>query len=275
MTNRGLLAAREQWKYYRPVCATAGSSGLVQPSFDAGPTLANGNPYQFGRYVRDPDTNFVTAEIQFATVGATTLGEGAAWVFSLPVPARRTVELDASTRNCPVPIGTGLCYWSFVPVPNANVPCIVTLADAFPSLAGGEDSWVQLYAPYILSWGSESTRSGTDAVTARAGFPVNARDVEIVQTNGALTAAQSCPVVTTSSDTTFTVRNRAGSAPGSAWTFDWKIRAEPPAGQTGALVGPGTVSAADRIGCVPWDWSRFTSLGPFGNVFIQLGYEAA
>jgi hypothetical protein len=26
---------------------------------------------------------------------------------------------------------------------------------------------------------------------------------------------------------------------------------------------------------VPWDWSRFTSLGPFGNFFIQINYEAA
>lgn len=271
MSNRGILQAKERWRYFKPTIAVAGTSGLVQPYFDE----SAGYQFQFGRYVLDPDTNFVTCEMQFEAILATTFGEGAAYVFRLPVPARRPVTADPVTRNCPIPIGVGMCYMAGAVAPNANIPCTATLADAFDSLQDEEDHWCQLYAPYILSWGSGSTATQPYSFNHRAGFAVNARDVEITLKDSTLSAAQSCLCVTATSSTQITVRNRAGSAPSGTMTFDWKVRAEPPSGQAGALVGPGTVSGADRVGCVPWDWTRFNNaFTPLPVIFINVSYEA-
>lgn len=274
MSNRGILQSKERWRYFKPTIATAGTSGLVQPWFDD----SFGYGYQFGRYVLDPDTNFVTCEMQFEAVGATTLGEGAAYVFRLPIPARRPVIADPVTRNCPIPIGVGMCYLPGAVMPNANTQCTATLADAYDSLQDEEDHWCQLYAPNILSWGTATHASGTTVtVTHQAGFAMNARDIEITPTNGGYSVAQAFPVVQTASITTtaFQIGNRANTAPAASQTFSWKIRAEPASGQTGAVVGPGTLSGSDRIGCVPWDWSRFNAgFGPYPVIFINVSYEA-
>lgn len=269
MTNRGVLRSNERWQFFKPRLAIAGTGGETQPVLKD----VDGTTYNNGTYVRDPETNYVTAQMQIAFVSESdgagghvdpTIGSGGPYVMRLPVPARRRVEIDAN-RRCPIPLGRGMCYLSFV-APLINVPVVPMLADKYLSLGGAEDSWIQFAAPYVLSWGTESWSSGTSyTVTHKAGYTPSAYDIEIVQTDTVIASNNGQLVVTATDATTFTVRNRAGTAPSSATGFNWKIRGEPPTGQNGLLVSP----------TVPFDWTRYNYLGPYPNLFVQFGYEAA
>lgn len=262
MSNRGILRSNERWQYFKPLAHVAGTGSETQPVLND----IDGTTYQNGRWVRDPDTNYVTVQMQIVLVGTgATAGSGGPLLLRLPTPARRAIELDAN-RNCPIPLGTGMCYLSVI-APFVNVPVVPTLADRYASLGGNEDSWIQLYAPYVVSWGT-LTGTGTGAnqsVAHRAGFAVDARDVELVPTSTAQSSASGLFAVIATDSTNITVASRTAGSISASQTISWKVRAEPPTGQTGALVSPTT----------PFDWSRFTIFGPYPNLFVQLGYEAA
>jgi hypothetical protein len=262
--NTGTISnqGRDNWRVYRPSMLCAANGAVTHPVVQEAGSGVQLSP--FGRWTIDDD-GLVTAEIMVQFIGSTTIGSGSAYVWSLPVKARRGLPGAAVAY----PLGTGMSYFSFAggADPRSNVQCIPTLADPWTSLGGAEDFYCQMIAPYVLDWGTGTIGTGSPSVTVnhRAKYAFSAQDVEIIPTD-ASTIPTTSPYlyVTGISSTQMTVSNRGATAPsGSGATFSWKVRGEPPA--NGAYVSP----------TVPWDWSRFTSLGPFGNFFIQINYEAA
>ena len=266
MPAKGMIANQIAggWNYYTIDLKCAGTGGETQPYLDR-KQFNEGNPTQYGRFQQDLDTGWVNGQVQIQFVAASTIGAGSAYVLSLPRPVVRAFPGKAD----PTPIGKAMCYWSGSWASgqrNSNLPCIVTAADPFVSLNGLEDRWAQIYAPEILSQGTATIINGTQTITVAhdLGYAFNAVDVEYncTSSNVASTNAFVSVTAVTSSDLTFGTRNNATS-PGL--DISWKVRARVgmPTGSTGALVSP----------TVPWAWSQFTSLGPFGNIFVKLGYE--
>lgn len=259
--NRGFIPGlnADGWREYRPKLLTAGSGGETQPTLDE----VNGH-WQFGRYII-LNRQIVVAEVQLSFVGTFNVGAGSAYVISLPFPANRWTGQGSASR---IPIGQGMTYFSYVPAPNANTPVVPTLADPFTSLAGSEDYYFQCYCPYILDWGTSAILATNSAVTVshRAKYAFSAYDVEITPTVLPAGTNQLLPLeVDTITSTTFRVKAQgAVNGTGSDLSFSYKIRGEPPTGQAGALMSP----------TVPWDWTRGTMFGPFGNIFVQLAYQA-
>lgn len=262
--NRGALAGLipTTWKTYKPqvlaVGQNADQSGLTQPFFDT-----TGGKFQFGRYMRLND--LIVVQIQTSGVGVnTTWGVGDAYVWSLPIPARRAVPGVASL----LPIGEAMCYISTTE-PYPNVPCAATLADPWPSLNGTQDNYLQLYATQCTSWGSETAWTSTSArtVTHYLGRTPLASDITVTSTAYAGSGNTNPWYVDTIGGSTFAVHTWSDiSMTAGAGAFSWKIIAEPLTGQGGNLVGP----------FVPFNWAARTSfLAPFGNIFIELAYEPA
>lgn len=260
--NTGVISnqGRDNWRVYRPQMLCAANGAVTHPSLvesaDVGGGVYQQTQKPFGRWTIDED-GLVTAEIMAELIGAATVGSGTAYVWSLPVKARRPLPGEAMAA----PLGTGMSYFSFLPAPNVNVLCVPTLADPWSSLGGAEDFYCQMIAPYVLSWGTDTVTSGASGVTTnhRCGFAVSAYDIEVVPTDADLGTGSPYHYISSITSTQMTIAHRTTATADHA--LSWKVRAEP----SSAYVGPS----------VPWDWSRFSSAGPFGNFFIQLSYEAA
>lgn len=262
--NRGLLAgltsrtwSRYEWDMVVTNDDPAGA-GLTQPTFDT----YNGR-YQFGRYM---DLNgLIVVQAQVSYVGSTTVGSGGPYAFKLPVPARRSTPDTAVWE----PIGAAMCYFS-ITGPYVNVPVTPILARPYKSLQGRHDSYCQFIAGRVVSWGSVDINaiapSGRETISHRVGMTPQASDIQLVPMSYTGTQNVNPYWVDTIGSSTFEVHtyNNNGSG-GGVLDLGWKIDAEPAAGVGGNLVGP----------YVPFDWSRFTSLSPFGNFFIELVYEPA
>lgn len=254
--NRGIASntAVGAWKFYNLEIRTVGA-GAIQPYFDK----VDGHTYQYGRYQQDLGTGWVTGQVQVEMIANTTLGSGDNYIFSLPVPA---VRLVPDTTD-PHPIGAAMCYWSFSPAPNQNMPCVATLAN--PTAGLNADTWFQIYAPEILAQGTGSLLATGVATTVSHGlnYAPNAEDIQIAFTGTTIPNTSAWAYISNITSTTFDVRTR--TAPSASCAFSWIIRGVPGSQTGGALVGP----------YVPWAWSRFTSLGPFGNIFVQFAYQGA
>lgn len=267
--NRGTLANQpaDMWRYYDAKCMYADDAlvaASAQPTFDT----VDGRSYQFGRYVIEDD-GLVVAEIQAQLIGTSQVGgnnSGERFVFRLPLKAKR---MTGPGTVCPVPIGTAMSYFSFT-APNVNVQCTPTLADPLLSLGGDEDYYCQLYAPYFLNWGTDSIANGaaaSGAIDSACKFlPGNAAEITATCTNGNVGVGTPFLFLDNfGSGGTFRANTRAATT--AQLDFGWKARLEPVVGST---------TSAPRVGAYyPFDWSRFTSLGPFGNMFVSLQYEAA
>lgn len=265
MTNVGVITNSRlgQPSYFKPEVLCAANGAVTHPTF---PERISGQAhinYGFGRWSIDED-RIVTVEMQTQFIDDATLGSGSAYVWRLPVPARRAKGYGSD----PTPIGEGMCYWSTV-APFSNVTCIATLADPWTSLGGNEDSYCQLYAPWRLDWGTFTIASGatTAVVNHRSGYAFSESDLEVLIPAGDTGLLTTKPWLLansiSSTQVTFGVRVATDAATDS---IGYKVRGEPPTGQGGANVSP----------TVPWDWSRFDpATGPFGNIFLQLSYPAA
>lgn len=267
MSNVGLLAGlnTDTWHRYEPklISTTATVGPGQQPITDTTNNYPNGNP--FGRYLI-ADHNYVIVEIQLGWTGAFTIGtpnDDAAWLFKLPFPANRWTGAGQPSLT---PLGLGMAYFSFQD-PQATVPMVVTLANPFATLNGTEDEWIQCYCPHRLIWGTGTLTSSSTTTTVQ--YCTNSRtfdlprpeDIELVYTSVTSTASvwpYSIQNITTS---TFDIVHR--NFPAGGVTYAYKIKAKPPTGATGPLLGP----------TMPWDWTRAT-VPPFGWVFLQCAYEA-
>ena len=259
--NTGVIAnqGRDNWRVFQPEMLCAANGAVTHPAIIESASGSQQSP--FGRWTIDED-GLVTAEIQFSFVGTTSIGSGSAYVWRLPVKARRLLPGAAVAYPC----GSGLSYFSFASPsgnPNTNVSCVPTLANPWTSLAGAEDFYCQMIAPYVLSWGTDTVLSGTAGITTnhRCGFAVAAYDIEVTATDADIGVASPYHYIANLTSTQMLIGHRTNAT--ADFALSWKVRGEPTT--DGAFVSP----------TMPWDWSRFTDLGPFGNFFIQLSYEAA
>lgn len=270
--NRGQLigSTQPQIQFYEPTIVCAANSGTpTNPSL----TRIDGHTYQFGRFVQiNPALVYVEIQLQFLGAQADStgsVGSGGAYCFSLPpeFPLKRTNP--GQIERVPISPGTGMCYLSFgsAAKPDVNVECVPVPADPWVTLNGQEDSYFSLMAPHCLDWGTFTMANGAApyTVTHGLGYAFSAYDLEtLVMTNTTPTNAfwpVNVPTVTTAD---FTVQSQNAAGPsGTTQAAAWKVRAEPPTGQAGALVGP----------AVPWDWTKVSAITPFGNFFVTLLYE--
>lgn len=264
MTNKGLLADEgvDAWTYTTLDLKAVAASGTPTD-----PTLSTlGDPqYNWCRYTIDPSTGTCVAQYQFQTIDAAASqfdpGTGDAWVFRLPVPARRL--------GVGVPIGTAMAYRSFNP-PLTNIKCVPQLADeSWPQLRSDPDSWFQVAVPYGTYIPPTATITGTsgsgESVTLAHEMPFTpkAYDFEVVSVTPGPTAGGAPFSIEGINSTQYTVIAFNITA-GVDWDFNVRIVAEPPTG--GGWVGP-------RL---PFKWqSYFASGGEMGNLFIRLRYEIA
>lgn len=259
--NYGVLAGVTPvpWKFYRPnlraVNNTSDGSGLVQPAVDQ---IKGSN--QWGKYLAVERLIIVQAQLDFT--GTFVIGSGGPWTMSLPFPVKRPVADTAAVT----PIGSAMCYFS-ITEPFTNIMAVAVPADPWVSLNGQHDRYVQFVAPYITSWGTATIVAGgtNTTVTHRLGFTPNASDIYITPTNWQSGAVfNMLPIsIDTITTTTFRMKAQTTAPNATAMTYNWKAVAEPPTGQGGNVVGPN----------VPFDWSRSTSISPFGNFFVNLAYE--
>lgn len=263
--NRGLLVGLEQpqIQFYKPtmICANNGGA-LTDPDL----TQVDGHSFQYGRYLLvAPALVYVEVQIQLlgAQGGSTgALGSGGVWCISLPdeYPLKRAVP-GAIDRSVLSP-ASGMCYLSFgsATTPDVNVEAVPVAADPWSSLNGREDRYFSAMVPYILDFGTAPGVAGaTQTVTHDAGFAFDPRDLVNIWTADSSNNALCATAITSVTSTTFVQTNHSNGIPAS-W---WKVRAEPPTGQAGALISP----------TVPWGWDKVTSITPFGNLFFTLLYE--
>jgi hypothetical protein len=267
--NRSALAniGQDAWTYTAlEIRAVAASGTPVSPIPSYRGTViqsgTNAVLYNWARHNVDLE-GMVNAQYQFSTIGSFSEGSGAdAWVFRLPVPARRLILDDRDEY----PLGTAMAYRSFVE-PYMNVNCTPVLADpAWPQIRRTEaDSWFQIAVPYCLAQGT-GTITGTAGtgetvtVSHTLGYTPKAYDIQIVGTDtGPFASAAAGMFYVTNIDTdSFDVGcfnvNSGGSLP-----FSYKIMAEPPT--SNIWLGPRK----------PYYWASSTLF----NLFVQLRYEAA
>jgi hypothetical protein len=253
--NKGLISGVTPgvWQRYRPRMICVG--GTDPTTTDAGDIR-----FQTGQVLfLPPDHVEVIVQMQLLTTGSQ--GSGGPYAFLLPYPAHRCA---GSGNVDPTPIGNGHAYFSFVG-PNVNVDVLPTLAN--PSTAVDDpDYWFQAYASNIIDWGTFTLPNSAASVTVnhKAGFAFNPEDLLLTAGNNSANAWHP-PYVDGITSTQFVVHTRNNSTqPAANVAYSYKVRAQPPSGAAGALISP----------TVPWDWSRVTSLGPFGNFFFHLQYRA-
>jgi hypothetical protein len=253
VTNKGVISGLTPgvWQRYKPRMICIG--GTDPNTSDAGDIR-----FQTGQWLfQPPDTIEAIIQTQLLTTGGQ--GSGGPYAISLPYPGARL-----SQPNTPdyTPIGNGHVYFSQV-VPVVNVDVTPTLAN--PSAALDDpDYWCTAYASQIIDWGTFSLNAASVTVNHKAGFAFSPEDLTMSAGNSAGNAWHP-PYVDTITSTQFTVHTRNNStSPTTAVSYSYKIKAFPPSGASGALLSP----------TVPWDWSRVTALGPFGNFFLRLTYRA-
>lgn len=261
MSNRGVDAGvtPEVWHRYKPQMKN--TNGGDPTLDDAGSTQ-----YQTAQYLLKPDGRVqVVFQTEFiGTFGAAGSGTGN-WAFTLPVPAHRP---SGPNTSCPMPIGTGQCYISFTGQPNVNCDVVPTIADPSSAL-DDPDHWFQAYAPYVLDWGTFALATNThnNSNSHNVNWAFNPEDIEVLMPGASVSQAW-WPVnvnsINASSLTVSTANSASGT--GGPTNLNYKIRAEPPSGAGGALVGPN----------VPWNWNHWVNVttGPFGNFFFHLEYRA-
>lgn len=265
MTNKGLIPGitPDGWRTYQPkqVIASDTPGGITQVILDD-----VFNPYQFGRY-NLIDKRLCIVQMNMSVLGNTTLGAGGSYAWQLPFPALRLRQRTAE----PIPIGRGMAYISFgdANTPDLCTPLVLTLADPFTSLGGQEDRFFQALCPYVTDWGSGTIANGQAAKTQthHANLTPNAQDIEVVWLGGgAVTILKPSPRISAITSTTFDISTPAQNT-GAALDFNYKIRAEPPTGQQGALASP----------TVPYDLATHTNTvaGNFMNWFFHLVYPIA
>lgn len=252
MSNKGVISGLTPgvWQRYRPRMICVGGT-------DPNQTDAGDIRFQTGQWLfHPPDTIEAIIQTQLLATGGQ--GSGGPYAISLPYPGRRAVAGNPDYT----PIGNGHVYFSQV-APVVNVDVTPTLAN--PSTALDDpDTWCVAYASQIIDWGTFSLSSASVTVNHKAGFAFNPEDL-ILTAGSSAGNAWHPPYVDGITSSQFVVHTRNNStSPSSAVSYSYKIRAFPPSGASGALISP----------TVPWDWSRVTSLGPFGNFFFRLTYPA-
>lgn len=262
MSNKGVLAgvAPSVWQRYKPrIKCVGGTDPVLDDPSPLGQTGTGGGAtiqFQTGQWLLQPNGLIeVMVQIQFLTNG--TIGSGGPYAFSLPFPAHRMALSDGT---CPIPIGWGMSYLSFLPAPQVNVEVVPTLADPHPSLE--PDMWFQAYAPYCVDWGTITNGSSNNTITVshNLGFAFDPRDLDIAW-GTSMANAWWPQVITSVSSTDFVVASRGSGTPNiPAGTGYYKVRADPPSGASGALISP-TVPFAQQ------------TTGPFSTFFFQLEYR--
>lgn len=272
--NKGLLPGLNEdgWRRYDPQWILAGpiDATRVQPTVDtqnAAAQWSSGKP--FGRYLVCDGGAYVVVEIQLSMTGNTTIGSpgtGAspvsdAYLFSLPVPARRwTGEGQPSYA----PLGLAMSYWNLDSPSQNTTPMTVTLADPFASLSGRENNYIQCYCPELKAWGAGTLSGATATPTLTSGLGstdiLYPEDIELVFIDAtSISSAAGIAAITSTTHGSFTVQTFGST---SAADFRWEYKGKSP-GASGPLLSP----------AMPWDWARTVGTGPFGNIFLQCAYE--
>lgn len=267
--NRGLLPGLNEdgWRRYDPEWIIAGviSASRQQPKVDtqnAASQWSSGKP--FGRYLVCDGGAYVVVEIQLSMTGNTSIGAigdpADAYLFSLPIPARRWTGEGAPSY---APLGLAMSYWNLDTPSQNTTPMTITLADPYASIPGRENNYIQCYCPELKAWGTGALASASASPSFSGnGSPVNlyAEDIEVIFTDAVnITSGAGLAAITSTTQGGFTVQTLGGTAGAG---FHWTYKGKSPGG-AGALLSPG----------MPWDWLRTVSTGPFGNIFLQCGYE--
>lgn len=254
MSNNGILGGARRNGYQTHDVQLR---GFISSGTPTQPMLKNST--KVARWVRKPNgLVHYYGQIAFGSdMSSGDFGSGeTVWGLSLPVPANR------SSGGADLPIGTGFAWQGSSANPSVNMTMIATLMDP---LAGGggaqtqEDSYAQLFVPYLLSYGTGTITSGTTSttITHNLGHTPVAYDIHIRPTNNT-TANPGHIYVDTIGATTFAV-NCKNNPSTSGLSFSWKARAEPNGSTTFDLL-----AARNK----PWTWASGHVLG------WNLTYEA-
>jgi hypothetical protein len=218
MPNEGVLdgLGPSLWRQYRPTIRgfSSAGTGITDPNLSDATIFAQYWTSGQGRVLYQ-------GSIQFGTAG---FGSGeSVWGVSLPVPANR------SSGGADLPIGNAWAWQGSSANPQLNMQMIPTLMD--PLKPGGdqgqEDSFVQFFLPYMISYGTGTIATSATAttVTHNLGTTPAAYDIQITATNSPSTTPK-IVYVTNVTDTTFDV-NVVSSSATIGLTFAWKARCEP------------------------------------------------
>jgi hypothetical protein len=241
--NDGVLSGQQAdlWRVYQPTIRgfSQSGSGITQPVLNSAVV--------FGEYWNSGQGRVLCrGSIQFAS--DTTFGSSeSVWGVSLPVPANR------SSGGADMPIGEAWLWQGSSADPQLNMSAIPTLMD--PLLPGGnqsqEDSYFQIFVPYLISYGTGSIATGATSTTVTHGLGETpaAYDIQVVATNAPSTTPKIVYVTNIDSDS-FDV-NVVSSSATTGLTFGWKCRAEPNASSELALL-------ASHL--KPWVWASGHSI---------------
>jgi hypothetical protein len=262
-------------QFYEPTMVCAANGGTpTHPSLTRRSTATS---YQFGRYVQLVAPSLVYVEVQLQFLGAQgestgSVGSGGAYCISLPPEYPLKRENPGQIDRTPLSPGTGMCYLSFgsATIPDVNVEAVPVATDPWLTLKGQEDRYFSAMVPHMLDWGTWQIPS--NALTVQVSHGLNyaplASDFEVLSyTDANTTTGPTTLYVANITSGSFDVKTRNNIGVGSAQNGVWKLRAEPPFPVSGALAGALMGPNA------PWDWTKATSLTPFGNFFFTLLYE--
>lgn len=241
--NDGVVSGvqADLWRQYQPTIRgfSSSGSGITQPVLNSAVT--------FGEYWNSGQGRVLCrGSIQFAS--DSTFGSGeSVWGISLPFPANR------SSGGADLPIGEAWLWQGSSADPQLNMSGIPTLMD--PLSPGGtqsqEDSYFQIFVPYLISFGTGSIATGATSTTITHGLAETpaAFDIQVTATNAPSTTPKIVYVDTITS-TQFNV-NIVSSSATTGLTFAWKCRAEPNSSTEFALL-------ASHL--KPWTWASGHSI---------------
>lgn len=194
------------------------------------PTLGNGNAW--GRYfVKPSGLCHYYGAVEFGST-STYGANDSVWAFRLPVPANR------SSGGADIPIGAAWTRKALTDDPCPTMSLIPTLMDpiqgGFQGAHTAEDYYLQLFVPYMLSYGTGTITATTgNLVThvlgnAASGYTPHAYDVHAIGTE---TPSSNTGAITVGATSTTQITFEVKADPGASdFDFAWKVRSEPNSG---------------------------------------------
>ncbi len=228
----GILSGvkRNTWQNYESRLIAVGNGAVTDPALGTAPLTR-------GRYLYVPP-GLMVLQVQINRGIITDTGAvGDAYAVRLPVPARRAWTIG------PQVLGQFMPYKTVTATPR-NRFGVVALADAWTSLGGAEDHYVQFYVPEYSVSGTGTWTGGTTNTSFAHGLVAtpNPQDVRVVPTSGGGSVNGSWPYIITTDATnvTLTTVGNVNNTPGGTdMTYEWTVSCEANSGLVGsALLGP-------------------------------------